>query len=283
MSDRRETPCNGRVAPASWRGRVEAEAFVEPRTMRVAPRDAFLLASPGGARDRQLLHGEGFSVLELRRGHAFGWAERDGYVGCLAEGALVEGPEPTHVVRARRTLLFPAPDIKRPPVAALSFGARLAAAPEGRWAETRWDGAPAFVHAAHLRPVGEPMEDPAGVALTFLGAPYLWAGNGSDGLDCSGLVQAAWLACGVDCPGDSDQQQARLGDPLARDEPMARGDLVFWEGHVAIALDAARLVHANAGAMAVSVEGLGEAVARIERQGDGRPTSRRRPPSRPSG
>lgn len=280
IGDRREVPCNGRVAPLAWRGRVEARRFVEPRPLRVAAPDAWLLAAPGGARDRQLLHGERFDVLETRDGHAFGVSARDGFVGYVAEGALGSGPEPTHAVRARRTHLYPAPDLKRPPVAALSFGARLAVGGgAGRWAETAWEDAPAFVPAPHLRPLDEPLPDPAGVALLLLGAPYLWGGNGSDGLDCSGLVQAALLACGVACPGDSDQQEARVGEPLAEGEPLRRGDLVFWRGHVAMALDAERIVHANAHAMAVSVEGFEEAVARIEAQGDGRPTARRRPPT----
>ena len=282
MSDRRETPCNGRVAPLAWRGRVAAERLVEPRPARVLAEAAFLLAAPGGARDRQLLHGARFDVLEVADGHAFGFAARDGYVGYVAADALGAGPEPTHAVAARRTLLFPAPDLKRPPVAALSFGSLLAARPEGRWAETTFAGAPAWVHAAHLRPADAPMRDPAGLATRFLGAPYLWAGNGSEGLDCSGLVQETLSACGIDCPGDSDQQEARVGEPLAQDEPPRRGDLLFWDGHVAIALDPERIVHANAGAMAVSIEGREAAIARIEAQGDGRPTSHRRPPGGPS-
>ena len=275
--DRREIPCNGRVAPLSWRGRVEAERFVEPRAMSVVAQDAFLLAAAHGARDRQLLHGDGFHVLEVAGGHAFGVSAKDGYVGYVPEAALGAAPEPTHAVAARRTHLYPEPGFKGPPVAALSFGARLGVRPDGRWAETAWRGERAFAPATHLRPLGAPMADPAAVALLFLGAPYLWAGNGSDGLDCSGLVQAALSACGIPCPGDSDQQEARVGRPLPDGEPPRRGDLIFWRGHVAMALDAERIVHANAHAMAVAIEGIAEAVARIEAQGDGRPTSRRRP------
>ena len=275
--DRREVPCDGRVAPIAWRGRVEAERFVEPRAACVAAEDAFLHAAPGGPRDRQLLHGEGFAVLDVADGHAFGAAERDGYVGYVPEAALGPAVAASHVVAVRRTHLYPAPDIHRPPLAALSFGARLSAHAEGRWAETRWRGAPAFAPAVHLRAADAPMEDPAGVATLLLGAPYLWAGNAADGLDCSGLVQAALLACGVSCPGDSDQQEARLGTSLTEGEPTRRGDLIFWRGHVAMALDAERIVHANAHAMAVAVEGTEAAIARIEAQGDGRPTARRRP------
>jgi hypothetical protein len=38
---------------------------------------------------------------------------------------------------------------------------------------------------------------------------------------------------------------------------------VFWKGHVAIARDEVSLVHANAHHMAVAIEPVAEAVARI--------------------
>jgi cell wall-associated NlpC family hydrolase len=86
------------------------------------------------------------------------------------------------------------------------------------------------------------------------------------GLDCSGLVQIALTACGVTCPRDSDMQEAALGKPV----PIAglkRGDLLFWKGHVAIALDGSRMIHANAHHMMVASEPAAEAVARIEAAG----------------
>ncbi len=57
-----------------------------------------------------------------------------------------------------------------------------------------------------------------------------------------------------------------------------RGDLVFWKGHVAILLDGARIIHANAHHMAVAQEPLREAIKRIRESGGGEPTAFRRPP-----
>ena len=108
------------------------------------------------------------------------------------------------------------------------------------------------------------------VAEMFTHAPYLWGGKTSLGLDCSGLVQVALTACGISCPRDSDMQERALGAPLAPAtglEQLRRGDLLFWKGHVAIARDAATLVHANAFHMAVEIEPIGEAVRRIEAAG----------------
>jgi hypothetical protein len=54
-----------------------------------------------------------------------------------------------------------------------------------------------------------------------------------------------------------------------------RGDLIFWKGHVAIVRDGATLIHANAFHMAVAIEPIAAAIARI-RAASGEITSVRR-------
>jgi cell wall-associated NlpC family hydrolase len=112
--------------------------------------------------------------------------------------------------------------------------------------------------------------DPVAVAEEFLHVPYLWGGKTSLGLDCSALVQIALSACGLPCPRDSHMQEAALGvaRPPARGlADLRRGDLLFWQSHVAIARDRDTLIHANAFHMAVAIEPIGEAVARIKAAG----------------
>jgi cell wall-associated NlpC family hydrolase len=59
---------------------------------------------------------------------------------------------------------------------------------------------------------------------------------------------------------------------------LARGDLVFWPGHVGIMLDPVRLLHANAHHMAVAVEPLRDAAQRIARTGQTIAAVKRLPP-----
>lgn len=273
MSDPRDTPANARVAADRLRGVIDAPRYSAGEVMRVTIPLAELLRAPGGARDRQLCMGEAMHVYEIHDGWAYGEALRDGYVGYMRAEALAPAAEPTHRVATRATHLYPAPDFKAHETASLSHGSLLEVLSTGpRFAETPHG----FVPKAHLAPVEARETDPVSVATLFLGTPYLWGGNSSFGTDCSGLVQMACLACAIPCPGDADQQEAQLGRALSLDAPLRRGDLLFWRGHVAWVAAPDMLLHANAFHMATAHEPLDAALARIEAQGDGPVTSRKR-------
>jgi cell wall-associated NlpC family hydrolase len=278
-ADLRLIPATPEVASAALEGLVPALRYVVPTPTQVtAARTAIhKLADPDAEQADELLFGEIFEVLETRNGFAFGQATRNGYVGWVDEEALGEpGARPTLRVSAPATLAFLEPSIKTPVVHRLLLNALISVeAREGRFAKVHGSG---WVVEQHLSPIGVFADDPAAVALRFLGVPYLWGGRSADGLDCSGLVQQALYACGRACPRDSDQQSV-LGTPLdigADLKGLMRNDLVFWRGHVGIMLDEARLLHANASAMCVSIEPINEAVRRIEAAGSGSPSAFRR-------
>ena len=243
--------------------------------MSVAASVADLRVKPDGKRDRQMIYGEDFRVVETRGDWAYGCAGKDGYAGYLLASDLVAYRKPTHFVSARSSHIYPEPDFKSEETAPLSFGSRLEIVTEGeRFAELAGGG---FVPRSHIAPVDQLFDDPIEVAERFMGVPYLWGGNSIWGLDCSGLVQVALLACGVDCPGDADMQQASVGVAIGDNVKPQRGDLFFWKGHVGLIRDENTLLHANAYHMAVVDEPLDQAIARIKAQGDGPVTGRRRP------
>ena len=201
---------------------------------------------------------------DLEGAWLFGQAARDGYVGFVEAAALQPiGPLPTHRVAAIRTYAFAEPSIKSRASGPYSINALVAVeAVEGRLAKVAGAG---WMTAAHLAPIGTVEEDWAAVAERFVGAPYLWGGRESLGLDCSGLVQQALFACGLACPRDTDMQQD-LGVAIEAAQ-FGRGDLVFWTGHVAIGLGDGMIVHANGHHMATAIEPLAVSVARISAGG----------------
>jgi hypothetical protein len=268
VSDRRELLANARVAHADLAGAVSAPRYEAGTWMRVhAPLAAIRRDPESDALERQMLRGEPFLVIEERAGHCFGKCGTSGYVGYVAADCLSRSAPPAHVVCAARTLVFARADLKTPDPLPLSLGSHLCVVGDaGRFSELDGGG---FVPSGHMRPWAEHESDPVAVAERLLGTPYLWGGNSGFGIDCSGLVQIALNACGLFCPGDSDQQMRALGPSLPPGTLPRRGDLLFWKGHVAWCADAETLIHANAGAMAVAREDRKAAIARIAASGDG--------------
>jgi cell wall-associated NlpC family hydrolase len=266
--DPRVTPARADLAAKALEGKVRAARYVEGHVHEVVDPQAPLRLEPrhDAPLATEALAGERVTIYDANaEGWSWGQLAADGYVGWLPGNALAEpGAPPTHKVTVPRTLVFPGPSIRLPPSQALPFGARLAVArTHGRFAVTR---SGAYVPDIHLAPIDAYEADFVAVAEKFVGAPYLWGGKTALGLDCSGLVQIALAACGIACPRDSDMQEAALGRPVPAAADLAglrRGDLIFWNGHVAIMREGASLLHANAFHMAVVVEPVADAVARI--------------------
>lgn len=271
--DRRLTPANDRVAAVEIADRFPGCKPVAGTPRRIGRAVADLRRAPGGARDRQLLCGDPVRCLETHGGWAFVQSAKDGYVGYVAAGDLTEPETPTHWVTAPATHAYSAADLRSPEVAALSFGSPVRVV--GETADFLETGA-GFIPRPHLAETAFRFDDPLEAAERFLGTPYLWGGNSRWGIDCSGLVQAALLACGRPCPGDSDQQMAKLGQEIAGDAPVRRGDLVFWGGHVALVSGPDMLFHANGFHMTTMYEAMDVVVARMLAQGDGPVLARKR-------
>lgn len=80
-------------------------------------------------------------------------------------------------------------------------------------------------------------------ALSALGTPYQWGGNTPGvGLDCSGLTQWAYGQAGVDIPRTAAEQA--VGRSVDASE-LLPGDLVVWDGHVAMAIGDGQMVEAG--------------------------------------
>jgi cell wall-associated NlpC family hydrolase len=83
-------------------------------------------------------------------------------------------------------------------------------------------------------------------AMAQRGDPYVWAAAGPDAFDCSGLVQYAYAAAGVELP-HSSRMQSTMGTPVSR-SALQPGDLVFFYSpisHVGIYIGEGQMVHAS--------------------------------------
>jgi hypothetical protein len=220
-----------------------------------------LLRKPNGARDRQLLLGADVTILWREEGWAYVQSSADAYCGFVGVASLSPPQKLTHKVSAPASHGYQNANMKSIDRCALSHGSSLAMLDEKDGFIRTTHG---FVPKQHITALDDFADDPADIASLFAGTPYLWGGNSRWGIDCSGLVQAACVACNISCGGDSDMQEATLGALLEDGSVPARNDLLFWKGHVALVWDEDTLIHATAHAMAVVFEPIADAIQRIE-------------------
>jgi gamma-D-glutamyl-L-lysine dipeptidyl-peptidase len=87
------------------------------------------------------------------------------------------------------------------------------------------------------------------IAFQFLETPYLWGGRLSFGIDCSGLVQIAFKAAGINLPRDA-YQQSEIGEEVFFEDAKA-GDVAFFHNdkgriiHTGILLEKNKIIHAS--------------------------------------
>lgn len=81
-------------------------------------------------------------------------------------------------------------------------------------------------------------------ALGQLGVPYVWGGTAPGvGLDCSGLTQFAYGEAGLEIPRTSREQD--IGAEVPSADQLLPGDLICWEGHVAMYIGNDQMVEAG--------------------------------------
>ena len=268
------------LAAESLRGHVEASRYVAGVPRQIEAPALPLRREPrfDATLDTEALFGETLTLFDESEGWAWVQLARDGYVGYMpSEGLAATVTAPTHKVAALRTYVYPSPDFKTPPLALLSLNALVSAAgEEGRFLALKGGG---FIIAEHARTL-----DRACARLRrcrarlsrhalSLGRPH----------QPRRRLLRPGAACersrGASLPARRRHagERGRAARSTGRAAPLARGDLVFWDGHVGIMTSAQDLVHASAYHMVVVEEPLAEAKERIAAANGGDVIGARRP------
>ena len=97
-----------------------------------------------------------------------------------------------------------------------------------------------------------------GIAMQYLGVPYVWGGASPSGFDCSGFSMYVFAQMGVSLPHHAASQYG-MGTPVSKDQ-LEAGDLVFFNGlgHMGIYMGGGQFVHAPHSGDVVKISSLSD-------------------------
>ena len=263
--DPREYPYRPDLAASYLKSSVRAEKYVDGELYHVVSSILPIRKMPNQRAERvsELLFGECFIVYEYSASWAWGQSQTDGYVGFVnSEGLSSKSSVASHEVIALKTIVFEEPDIRAPIVQLLYMTAKIEIKKETKTFYQMDMGG--WVPTKHLGRIGSKKENLISAAVKYIGAPYLWGGRSSAGLDCSALVQLSMERSGILDPRDTDQQEHCVGKTVFGGINEAQsGDLLYMKGHVAILLKRNTVLHANAYHMSVAEEPISVFMKRL--------------------
>lgn len=200
-------------------------------------------------------------------------ATRDGYEGFMCSLVFVPGSPPSHRVLVLDANVYAEADFKSEKLWCLPLNALVEVVMEkGGYSLISDAGGKTrgWVLTHQLGFKDNYTNDPAGIAEQFIGRPYTWGGcTAAGGIDCSGLVQQSFLACGIFVPRDTGPQSEQIGTTISsgdRNLSLQRCDLVFWPTHVGIMVDQETLLHATLYRERVVKERLADVISFRQKQ-----------------
>jgi len=189
----------------------------------------------------QMIYGEKF-IAQKKYGSFFkGYREYDGYKGYIRSNDLrIFKERPTHKIVVGKCNVYkkPSEKFKLKIEFFLNSRIRIKKSKNNFYQFDKF-----WIKKNNIKPIHFKEKKFINVTKKFLGTKYLWGGNTKKGIDCSALVQESLKTMNIYCPRDSRDQRIFFKKDI-NIKNIRSGDLLFWKGHVAIALNKKKLIHA---------------------------------------
>ena len=102
----------------------------------------------------------------------------------------------------------------------------------------------------------------AKVFKKFLKVKYIWGGKTYNGIDCSALLQIFYNYNNLFYPRDT-RDQIKYSEGKLKKRKFKKGDIIFWNGHVAMCLNSKELIHAYGPEKKVLIMPINKTINRI--------------------
>ena len=208
----------------------------------------------------QMLYGESFLILKKTSRWLKIKIKEDGYKGFIQNKNFSEFSKPSHKVSVLKAKIYRLPN-KSKRVNVMPFGSTINVL---RRESDFLKFSKGWIHKNDIKPISYVEKNPFKKINIFKSVKYKWGGKSFKGIDCSALIQVFLNFNNKFCPRDT-KDQVKYFKKNVKLKNIKKNDIIYWEGHVALAISNKKLIHAYGPMKKTVIMGINQTIKRIEK------------------
>ena len=208
----------------------------------------------------QILYGEKFKILSKNENWIKIKISHDNYIGYIKNKYYTDSHKPTHKVFILKANIFNKKKNKTKYF--LPFASKISIIQKNeKFVEFEKDK---WIKKKDIKKINHVENDYLKVLKLFLKTKYVWGGKTYKGMDCSAILQLFYYYNNEFYPRDT-KDQLRYSKGNIKNKKFKKGDVLFWKGHVAVCINAKKLIHAYGPEKKVLIMSITKTIDRIEK------------------
>jgi len=208
----------------------------------------------------QMIYGDSFSVTKKNGNWLKIKIKEDGYIGYIQNKNFSFFIRPTHKVSVLKSKIYKNSN-QRKKINEISFGSKIKIL-DNRAKFIKFSLG--WISKNDIKPISYKEKNLFYKVLIFKNIKYKWGGKSFRGIDCSGLIQVFLNFNNKYCPRDAKDQFKYFKKNIKLNN-IKKNDIIFWKGHVALALSRKKLIHAYGPMKKTVIMDIKETVKRIKK------------------
>ena len=186
----------------------------------------------------QMIFGDSFSIYKKSNKWLKVKIKEDNYKGYIKNKKFSNFLKTTHKVCSLKAKIFKFPNKIK--IEEIPFGSKIKVI-DSNLKFYKFDKG--WISKSDVKPIAYKDRNPFKNITLFKGIKYKWGGKSFKGIDCSALVQVFLNFNNRFCPRDA-KDQAKYFKKNIKLRNIKKNDIIYWKGHVAVALSKKKLIHA---------------------------------------
>ncbi len=208
----------------------------------------------------QMIYGDNFSISKRGKKWLKVKIKEDGYNGFIRNRKFSKYLKPTHKVNILKSKVFKLPK-KTKKIDEIPFGSKIKVI-ENKKNFLKFSKG--WINKNDVKPISFKEKNPFKKIFIFKNIKYRWGGKSFKGIDCSALIQVFLNFNNKFCPRDA-KDQVKYFKKNVKLKKIKKNDIIYWKGHVALALSNKKLIHAYGPMKKTVVMGINQTIEKIEK------------------